>query len=1156
MNIANPSEGNPFDEIAEAARTGSPIDLTGHFDAVAEAARTGDPDPAAQGGGSPGPGLVALATPTASAPATPTADDLAAARAQAQAATARAAQAQGRVRTTQANLATKGAAVQRSAANIRNQRAAAIASIGANRTALDGFAGPRGTKIAGIQADLDGDADQLRDLGEMVGDDDPQDAAALGAAQTGYGTDVDDLNDLIRDTRSQIQAKIGRVQGAIDAFKRDDALRVAAHNALVADLNAAARRAQSSLADYRSSVAGANSAVASYNRLQNGPAGVAARVRQLRDHYQNVATHALPGEGDAEASRAVAYYQGLLNALPQSPALVPLVRQRLANPGANPALDAQIAQMAPGSTLGAYRAAINPPPMPKLPDFGTLTSRPAPRAVAPSLDLAGGIGTATAALVPPFGAPPARPAGPVDFSALLADSARAIEAHQARQVANLQGLSFDPAQFEVHVQHGIRTLITNEENTVAPDPQNAVSRRPVIEGQGLPGGLTLEQMETLRDHPYREISTEEAAVPLAKALGLPPGEARNLLNPRSAASAELRRAIGRGGGAGVPANPYAVAMGQGEAPFVASIVATDPGIAQATNWGLLGRGAMAALQPMETLKKANGDHRRPDEIPVGERVLDTVLDNALFMGLTGGAGSIGSAIEGTAGAQALRGALAETAISQLGRGALDAFAQTPAGSALASGLSRAGASALGRAGGRALGFVADNVATQSLPILGQASDLSAQTGRPLGESLGTVGGETLRSLGRSFDPRIYADPSVSLDEKIGAGLQQALLLGGLGLKGVDLVRSASTDSRINPQLVEMIARMEDERAKQSAISAPQRSSSESIAGSLISTNRPSDIDTMTSVEEPRIDSFGTARRRATTRWSAGPRQKAFERNFVGAALDQGLSPAVASTSLNRLREMADRWASLGGERDHFYELAKTHFGFTTRSQDFVARTNSGGREVLARDVEGLNVPVLNSHMARSTKNGALERGLASFKAARDGAPNRKTKNPKAPDIPYEFRWLADPLTPAETDDMGNIYLSEYLRNDPDKIALNLRHEAVHRFFTPAPRPHPKYMSTRAKIGKWFYNNSMFVKALEEGIAEGYAHGSIWEGMKYPFTKKNAEYYGTHLGMVGIEGAAYASALAPLLALGYRGGTSLAQSLYSNDGEDQSSRRSK
>jgi len=109
-----------------------------------------------------------------------------------------------------------------------------------------------------------------------------------------------------------------------------------------------------------------------------------------------------------------------------------------------------------------------------------------------------------------------------------------------------------------------------------------------------------------------------------------------------------------------------------------------------------------------------------------------------------------------------------------------------------------------------------------------------------------------------------------------------------------------------------------------------------------------------------------------------------------------------------------------------------------------------------------------------------------------------------------------------TDKFGNITIQPGLTGK----ALNetVRHEAVHRFFSPSPGV---IGNVRADIGMAAYRQSHLVRYLEEGIAETFATGSLRHGLAYPIS---AGYVSG--SRVFVEGIGYVTLTASGVYVGY------------------------
>jgi RHS repeat-associated protein len=82
-----------------------------------------------------------------------------------------------------------------------------------------------------------------------------------------------------------------------------------------------------------------------------------------------------------------------------------------------------------------------------------------------------------------------------------------------------------------------------------------------------------------------------------------------------------------------------------------------------------------------------------------------------------------------------------------------------------------------------------------------------------------------------------------------------------------------------------------------------------------------------------------------------------------------------------------------------------------------------------------------------------------------------------------------------TDAYGNITIRRGLSGR--ELTETVRHEAVHRFFSPT-RP-GRFQVARARLGMWGYKNSAFLKYTEEALAEGIATRSVSQGLLFPIT---------------------------------------------------------
>jgi hypothetical protein len=93
--------------------------------------------------------------------------------------------------------------------------------------------------------------------------------------------------------------------------------------------------------------------------------------------------------------------------------------------------------------------------------------------------------------------------------------------------------------------------------------------------------------------------------------------------------------------------------------------------------------------------------------------------------------------------------------------------------------------------------------------------------------------------------------------------------------------------------------------------------------------------------------------------------------------------------------------------------------------------------------------------------------------------------------PYQFGNTGGAL--GTTDKFGNITVQPGLSGR--QLDETVRHEAVHRFFS--PRPGGLIQEVRADLGIGAYQRSALVRYLEEGLAEGFATRSLRVGLRYP-----------------------------------------------------------
>jgi len=98
---------------------------------------------------------------------------------------------------------------------------------------------------------------------------------------------------------------------------------------------------------------------------------------------------------------------------------------------------------------------------------------------------------------------------------------------------------------------------------------------------------------------------------------------------------------------------------------------------------------------------------------------------------------------------------------------------------------------------------------------------------------------------------------------------------------------------------------------------------------------------------------------------------------------------------------------------------------------------------------------------------------------------------------------------------------------PSRIeAETIRHEAAHRFLTPLGEGPVTAFRQDARM--WFYDRSVVMRVLEEGVAETYATRSLFRGVVHSFGGgySLAPGWGDLILIGGAGGAAYAIAQAP------------------------------
>jgi hypothetical protein len=131
-----------------------------------------------------------------------------------------------------------------------------------------------------------------------------------------------------------------------------------------------------------------------------------------------------------------------------------------------------------------------------------------------------------------------------------------------------------------------------------------------------------------------------------------------------------------------------------------------------------------------------------------------------------------------------------------------------------------------------------------------------------------------------------------------------------------------------------------------------------------------------------------------------------------------------------------------------------------------------------------------------------------------GVGGRLGGNPAPrPPRPYTVANLP-PGTMGTTDMAGNITIAPGLSSKD--FTETLRHETVHSVLTPRRGP---FLEARRELRGAMYEHSHLARYTEEALAEGYATGSVRNGLTFPFSNG----YVTPL-RVGLEGAAVGGAV--------------------------------
>jgi len=104
----------------------------------------------------------------------------------------------------------------------------------------------------------------------------------------------------------------------------------------------------------------------------------------------------------------------------------------------------------------------------------------------------------------------------------------------------------------------------------------------------------------------------------------------------------------------------------------------------------------------------------------------------------------------------------------------------------------------------------------------------------------------------------------------------------------------------------------------------------------------------------------------------------------------------------------------------------------------------------------------------------------------------------------------------ETDAFGNIQIRRGIVGQ--ELAETLRHEGVHRFFSPRRGP---FLDFRARKGMQAYLHSHLIGYLEEAIAETVGTRSLRRGLAFPLQGD----YGLSRTRIILEGVGYATIVA-------------------------------
>jgi len=157
-----------------------------------------------------------------------------------------------------------------------------------------------------------------------------------------------------------------------------------------------------------------------------------------------------------------------------------------------------------------------------------------------------------------------------------------------------------------------------------------------------------------------------------------------------------------------------------------------------------------------------------------------------------------------------------------------------------------------------------------------------------------------------------------------------------------------------------------------------------------------------------------------------------------------------------------------------------------------------------------------SELASATKaaeSAAARSGMPSWAKARVHASNfapvasgaGRARNA----VPWQYGNTGGPL--GSTDRFGNITIQSGLTGKV--LNETVAHESVHRFLSPRSGP---FQNLRATVMEAGYENSHFLRYVEEALAETYATGSLRQGLAFPLQGG----YGLSVTRIAIEGGGY------------------------------------